>query len=64
MEFRNELLRGYAYMHVPSPLRRALHGLIADRLIERGYSENRVEKIVGGNFLRLFREVWTGGPPA
>jgi DNA-binding SARP family transcriptional activator/tetratricopeptide (TPR) repeat protein len=33
MEFRNELLRGYAYLSVPSPLRRALHGLIADRLL-------------------------------
>ncbi|HXI20209.1 MAG TPA: AAA family ATPase, partial [Gemmatimonadales bacterium] len=33
VEFRNELLRGYAYLSVPSPLRRALHGLIADRLI-------------------------------
>ncbi|HSB55449.1 MAG TPA: AAA family ATPase, partial [Gemmatimonadales bacterium] len=33
LEFRNELLRGYAYLSVPSPHRRALHGLIADRLI-------------------------------
>ena len=33
LEFRNELLRGYAYLAVPSPLRRALHGLIADRLL-------------------------------
>jgi DNA-binding SARP family transcriptional activator/type II secretory pathway predicted ATPase ExeA/tetratricopeptide (TPR) repeat protein len=33
MEFRNEMLRGYAYLSVPSPLRRALHGLIADRLL-------------------------------
>jgi DNA-binding SARP family transcriptional activator/predicted ATPase len=33
MEFRNELLRAYAYLSVPSPLRRALHGLIADRLL-------------------------------
>ncbi len=33
LEFRNELLRAYAYINVPSPLRRALHGLIADRLI-------------------------------
>jgi tetratricopeptide (TPR) repeat protein len=33
MEFRNEMLRGYAYFSVPSPLRRALHGLIADRLL-------------------------------
>ncbi|HWA57200.1 MAG TPA: hypothetical protein VG692_08105, partial [Gemmatimonadales bacterium] len=33
LEFRNELLRGYSYLSVPSPHRRALHGLIADRLI-------------------------------
>ncbi|HWA16294.1 MAG TPA: AAA family ATPase, partial [Gemmatimonadales bacterium] len=33
LEFRNELLRGHAYMAVPSPMRRALHGMIADRLI-------------------------------
>jgi DNA-binding SARP family transcriptional activator/tetratricopeptide (TPR) repeat protein len=33
LEFRNELLRGHAYLNVPSPVRRALHGLIADRLL-------------------------------
>ncbi|MFN8652298.1 MAG: AAA family ATPase [Gemmatimonadales bacterium] len=33
LEFRNEVLRGYAYLSVPSPHRRVLHGLIADRLI-------------------------------
>jgi predicted ATPase len=33
VEFRNELLRGYTYLSVPSPLRRALHGLITDRLL-------------------------------
>lgn len=33
LEFRNELLRGRAYYSVPSPLRKALHGLIADRLL-------------------------------
>ncbi len=44
MEFRNELLRGYAYMQVPSPLRRALHGLIADRLIS---AEDRGEHVPG-----------------
>ncbi|MEO8637195.1 MAG: AAA family ATPase, partial [Gemmatimonadales bacterium] len=44
MEFRNELLRGYAYMQVPSPLRRALHGLIADRLIS---TEARGEHVPG-----------------
>ncbi len=34
MEFRNELIRAQAYLSVPSPLRRALHGQIADRLLE------------------------------
>ncbi len=33
LEFRNELIRAYAYLQVPSPLRRALHGMIADRLL-------------------------------
>lgn len=32
--------------------------LIADGLLARGHSEARVEKIVGGNWTRLFREVW------
>ena len=31
---------------------------IAVRLLARGHPERRVEKIVGGNFLRLMREVW------
>lgn len=34
LEFCNEVIRAYAYLNVPSPLRRALHGLIADRLLE------------------------------
>ncbi len=32
--------------------------MIADRLLAAGHSERRVEKIIGGNFARLFREVW------
>ena len=44
LEFRNELLRGYAYLTVPSPLRRALHGLIADRLLA---AEARGEAVPG-----------------
>lgn len=44
MEFRNELLRNYAYLSVPSPLRRALHGLIADRLLA---AKARGERIPG-----------------
>jgi membrane dipeptidase len=33
--------------------------LIARHLLDRGHSEARVAKILGGNFARLFREVWT-----
>ena len=32
--------------------------LIADRLSARGHSSARIEKIIGGNWLRLFGEVW------
>ncbi|OGU09566.1 MAG: hypothetical protein A2W29_06515 [Gemmatimonadetes bacterium RBG_16_66_8] len=32
--------------------------MIADHLLARGHSEARVEKIVGGNWMRLFGEVW------
>jgi DNA-binding SARP family transcriptional activator/tetratricopeptide (TPR) repeat protein len=35
LEFVNELVRTAAYLGVPSPLRRALHSNIADRLIAR-----------------------------
>jgi len=31
---------------------------IAEKLLARGYSESRVEKIIGGNFVRLMRETW------
>jgi DNA-binding SARP family transcriptional activator/tetratricopeptide (TPR) repeat protein/ABC-type transporter Mla MlaB component len=34
LEFRNEMLRNYSYLNVPSPHRRVLHGLIANRLLE------------------------------
>jgi membrane dipeptidase len=33
--------------------------LIADALATRGYSSARIEKILGGNWLRLFGDVWT-----
>ncbi len=32
--------------------------LIAERLLKRGYPEARVEKIIGGNSVRLLKEVW------
>jgi membrane dipeptidase len=34
--------------------------MIADKLLARRHSPARVEKIVGGNFSRLFAEVWAG----
>jgi microsomal dipeptidase-like Zn-dependent dipeptidase len=34
--------------------------LIADKLLARKHSTARVEKIIGGNFLRLCGEVWGG----
>ncbi len=42
VEFRNELFRNYTYLNVPSPLRRALHGLIADRLLRAEANGERV----------------------
>ncbi|HWP37059.1 MAG TPA: membrane dipeptidase [Gemmatimonadales bacterium] len=32
--------------------------MIADKLLARGHAEARVEKIIGGNWMRLFGEVW------
>lgn len=31
---------------------------LADMLLIKGYSQTQVEKILGGNFTRLFKEVW------
>jgi membrane dipeptidase len=33
---------------------------LTDALLRRGYSDDDVRKIIGGNFLRHFREVWKG----
>lgn len=32
--------------------------MVADGLLARGHSEERVAKILGGNWMRLFKEVW------
>ena len=32
----------------------------ANDLIKRGWSQTRVEKLMGGNFLRVYREAWGG----
>jgi membrane dipeptidase len=33
---------------------------VIERLKERGYSEDDVAKVLGGNYLRVFRSVWGG----
>ena len=33
---------------------------LTDAMLRREWSSRRVEKIMGGNRLRLFREVWVG----
>jgi membrane dipeptidase len=33
--------------------------IIADQLLKRGYSTAVVEKVLGGNFVRLLTETWT-----
>ena len=33
---------------------------LTDAMLRRGWSPRRVEKIMGGNWLRLFHEVWAG----
>ena len=32
--------------------------LIADGMAARGHPDARIEKVIGGNWVRLFREVW------
>ncbi|MBL8959806.1 MAG: membrane dipeptidase [Gemmatimonadetes bacterium] len=38
--------------------------MIADRLAARGHSAARIEKVIGANWVRLFRETWGTGAPA
>jgi len=33
--------------------------VIADQLLKRGYSIGATEKVIGGNFARVFSEIWT-----
>jgi membrane dipeptidase len=33
--------------------------VIADQLLKRGYSARVTEKVIGGNFVKVFREIWT-----
>jgi membrane dipeptidase len=34
--------------------------VVADQLAKRGWSQARLEKLFGGNFLRVYREAWGG----
>jgi hypothetical protein len=34
--------------------------LLADELAARGWPASRIEKLIGGNFARLFAEAWGG----
>ncbi|MBI2907494.1 MAG: membrane dipeptidase [Chloroflexi bacterium] len=36
----------------------ALFPNLTHKLVERGYSEGAIKKILGGNFLRVFKEIW------
>jgi membrane dipeptidase len=33
---------------------------LANDLARRGWSQSRLEKLFGGNFLRVYREAWGG----
>jgi membrane dipeptidase len=37
---------------------------LAGLLLDRGHRNGRIEKILGGNFLRVFRDIWTPGTKA
>lgn len=34
---------------------------LTETLLSRGYSETTIKKLLGGNFMRVFREVWSNG---
>jgi membrane dipeptidase len=46
------------YNYVPELNSARRMDLIADALAKAGHSSARIEKILGANWLRLFREVW------
>jgi membrane dipeptidase len=31
---------------------------VTQGLLDRGYADGDVQKVIGGNFLRVFRQVW------
>lgn len=46
------------FMFVPELNKANRMELIADKLLKRGHKEAVVEKVIGGNFARLMKEVW------
>ena len=34
--------------------------MVADALAKRGWSQARLEKLMGGNFLRVYKDAWGG----
>jgi membrane dipeptidase len=50
-------LRGLTAKGLDSP---ALFPNVTKGLVARGYSNQEIEKILGGNFLRVFKAVWKG----
>jgi tetratricopeptide (TPR) repeat protein len=57
LEFINELVRAYVYSSIPSTVRRALHGAIADRLLsEEGTNVNNSGLEVAWHCLRAGRQ--------
>lgn len=47
------------FNHVPELDNPRKMDRVADRLAARGHSAARIEKVIGGNWMRLFTEVWT-----
>jgi len=46
------------YMFVPELNTPSRMELIAEKLVKKGHPEGRVEKVIGGNFVRLLKDVW------
>lgn len=51
-----ETEEGYLFANDLNDARR--FEILADMLLDRGHSESRVEKILGANLVRVFRETW------
>ncbi|MDO5377225.1 MAG: membrane dipeptidase [Clostridia bacterium] len=50
--------RGKASANTDGILSLANHLNIVDKLLRRGFSEEEVKKIMGGNFIRVFKQTW------